>query len=190
MNDNTIFDRNILRLTRNRRAGNWQDYNWLKQEAARRLVDTLFDIKQNFPLALDLGCNKGELGQIMLASGKVGQVISCDLAEEMNPQIVCDEEFLPFADNCFDLVTSCLALHNVNDLVGSLVQIRSSLKPGGFFIATIYGVNTLKELRESAVDAACLLDFPLSPRVAPFVDIRDAGALLQRSGFALPVASS
>ena len=185
-----IFDRKILQEKRNKIADNWQDYNFLKQEAAFRIVDLVADIAREFPFALDIGCHNQELANLLQDSGKAKEIISCDIAENMCPQIVCDEEFLPFKSNTFDLVTSALSLHHINDLVGSLIQVNDILKPDGFFAAVIFGANTLKELRESITAASAKYDFPLSPRISPFVEVRDAGALIQRSGFALPVITS
>ena len=100
---------------------------------------------------------------------------------------VADEEALPFGDAVFDLVVSALALQFVNDLPGTLVQIRRALKPDGLFLAALIGGETLTELRQSFAAAESEVEGGVSPRVAPFADLRDLGALLQRAGFALPV---
>jgi SAM-dependent methyltransferase len=102
--------------------------------------------------------------------------------------VVADEEALPFRDASLDLVVSALALHTVNDLPGTLAQIRRALKPDGLFLAALYGGDTLTELRQSFAQAETEIENGISPRVAPFADLRDLGALLQRAGFALPVA--
>jgi SAM-dependent methyltransferase len=104
------------------------------------------------------------------------------------PAVIADDEWLPFADESFDLVTSILSLHAVNDLPGTLVQIRRLLKPDGLFIAAMFGGETLKELRLAFAAAEETTLGGVSPRVAPFADVRDVGGLLQRAGFALPVA--
>ena len=101
--------------------------------------------------------------------------------------VVADEEALPFGDAVFDLVVSALALQFVNDLPGTLVQIRRALKPDGLFLAALIGGETLTELRQSFAAAESEVEAGVSPRVAPFADLRDLGALLQRAGFALPV---
>jgi SAM-dependent methyltransferase len=103
---------------------------------------------------------------------------------------VADEELLPFRDGSLDLVVSALALQLVNDLPGTLIQIRRALKPDGLMIAALMGGRTLEELREAFVVAETETLGGASPRVAPFADVRDLGALLQRAGFALPVADS
>jgi SAM-dependent methyltransferase len=104
------------------------------------------------------------------------------------PRLVADEEALPFGPACLDLVLSCFSLHWVNDLPGTLAQIRYALKPDGLFLAIMAGGTTLFELRESLMRAELEIAGGAGPRVSPFVDVRDAGMLLQRAGFALPVA--
>jgi SAM-dependent methyltransferase len=102
-------------------------------------------------------------------------------------RVIADEEALPFADSALDLVVSGLSLQAVNDLPGVLVQVRRALKPDGLFLAALLGGDTLTELRQSFAMAESELDGGVSPRVAPFPDLRDLGGLLQRAGFALPV---
>jgi SAM-dependent methyltransferase len=103
---------------------------------------------------------------------------------------VADEEALPFAAGCFDLVVSALSLHWVNDLPGALVQIRRCLKPDGLFLAAMFGTGTLAELRQALVQAELEMEAGAGPRVSPFVEVAEAGALLHRAGFALPVADA
>jgi NADH dehydrogenase [ubiquinone] 1 alpha subcomplex assembly factor 5 len=115
-----------------------------------------------------------------------GRLLSqCD-----GPRLQADEEALPFAEQSLDLVVSGLALHFVNDLPGTLIQIRRALKPDGLLLAALLGGATLTELRTAFLTAEEELEGGASPRVAPFADVRDLGGLLQRAGFALPVADS
>jgi SAM-dependent methyltransferase len=97
---------------------------------------------------------------------------------------------VPFRDGAFDLVASALSLQLVNDLPGTLIQIRRALKPDGLFLASVLGGATLAELREAFMEAETELEGGVSPRVAPMADIRDYGGLLQRAGLALSVADS
>src|SRR4030095_6212537 len=106
------------------------------------------------------------------------------------PTLVADEEALPFAPWSFDLVISNLTLHWVNDLPGCLLQIRQILKPDGLFLAAILGGGTLAELRGALMEAELAEAGGASPRISPFADVRDAGGLLQRAGFGLPVVDS
>jgi SAM-dependent methyltransferase len=185
-----IFDRRLLKLRRDRSAAQWRHYDFLKREAQERLGECLADITRGFPRALNLGCHSGGLMEALKGRGGIKTLVECDLAEKFLPDIVCDEEYLPFAENSFDLVLSALSLHHVNDLPGALIQIKRALKPDGLFLALLPGAGTLKELRASIVGASAEHGFALSPRISPFVEIRDAGALLMRAGFALPVADS
>src|SRR5688572_5655068 len=104
--------------------------------------------------------------------------------------VAADEEALPFREGSLDLVVSALALHLVNDLPGTLIQVRHALKPDGLFLAALLGGDTLTELRQAFAEAETEMEGGVSPRVAPFPDLRELGALLQRAGFALPVADT
>jgi SAM-dependent methyltransferase len=103
------------------------------------------------------------------------------------PRLVADLEALPFARGALDLVVSAFALETLNDLPGTLIQIRRALTPDGLLLAALLGGDTLSELRESFAVAETEVSGGVSPRVVPFADVRDMGALLQRAGFALPV---
>ena len=106
------------------------------------------------------------------------------------PALVCDEDLLPFKDASLNLIVSGLALHRVNDLPGALIQIRRALAPDGLFMAALLGAGALSELRAALIEAEAETEGGASPRVAPFGDVRAYGALLQRAGFALPVADA
>ena len=112
------------------------------------------------------------------------------LAQCDGPRVRADEEALPFRDQSLDLVVSGLALQLVNDLPGALVQIRRALKPDGLLLAALLGGNTLVELRNAFLAAEEEMEGGASPRVAPFADVQDLGALLQRARFALPVVDA
>src|SRR4029079_10371223 len=106
------------------------------------------------------------------------------------PSRVCDEDLLPLRSASLNLIVSGLALHRVNDLPGALIQMRQSLAPDGLFMAALLGAGALFELREALIEAEAEAQGGASPRVAPFGDVRAYGALLQRAGFALPVADA
>jgi NADH dehydrogenase [ubiquinone] 1 alpha subcomplex assembly factor 5 len=188
-----VFDRRVLRLRRGRMAPALPGFDFLIREAALRLVERLGDVRRQFPLALELGCHTGQLAAVLRGNAQVGPLIQVDLSYDMvrrapGPRLVADEEALPFGPGCLDLVTSCFSLHWVNDLPGTLAQIRYALKPDGLFLAIMPGGTTLFELREALTRAELEIAGGAGPRVSPFVDVRDAGMLLQRAGFALPVA--
>jgi SAM-dependent methyltransferase len=103
---------------------------------------------------------------------------------------VADEETLTLQQGAHDLVVHAMALHWANDPVGQLIQSRRALRPDGLFLGVLFGGQTLHELRSALATAEAEVTGGLSPRVAPMAEIRDLGALLQRAGFALPVADS
>lgn len=188
-----VFDRALVRHHRSRAAPGYAAHGFLVEEIADRLVERLGDIKRHFAQALDLGAHTGALGRMMTAAGQVDRVISADLSAPLLasaplPRLVADEEALPFADGVFDLVSSCLSLHWVNDLPGALIQIRRVLAPDGLFLAAMLGGETLIELRQAFLEAEAVVEGGASPRVSPMADLRDAAGLLQRAGFAMPVA--
>jgi NADH dehydrogenase [ubiquinone] 1 alpha subcomplex assembly factor 5 len=188
-----VFDRRLLRLRRGRMAPALHAFDFLIRESALRLVERLGDVRRQFPLALELGCHTGQLAAVLRGNAQVGRLIQADLSYDMvrrapGPRLVVNEEALPFGPGCLDLVISGFSLHWVNDLPGTLAQIRYALKPDGLFLAIMPGGTTLFELREALTRAELEIAGGAGPRVSPFVDVRDAGMLLQRAGFALPVA--
>jgi SAM-dependent methyltransferase len=193
----TVFDRGQVRRQRDRASAGLERHDFLFQESAERLIDRLRDVTRRFPLALDLGCHGGELASRLLGQFGIERLLCCDLSPAMVRRasgvgpvlaVAADEEMLPFAAQRFDLVISNLSLHWVNDLPGSLLQCRHLLKPDGLFLASLLGGETLGELRQCLIEAELAEQGGISPRVSPFVDTRDAAALLQRAGFDLPVA--
>lgn len=166
--------------------------DFLFDEVAARLVERLEDVRRSFPLALELGCHTGQLAAALGRYSGMERLVQSDLSPEMvrragGARLVADEEALPFGPDVFDLVLSCCSLHWVNDLPGTLVQIRHALKPDGLFLAALPGGNTLFELREVLLQAEAERTGGAAARLSPFLDVRDAGMLLQRAGFALPV---
>lgn len=191
----TVFDRRAVRRHRDRAAPGLGAHGFLFAEVAARLVDRLDDVKRDFPTALDLGCHGGALAAALGGRGGVETLVQCDLSPAMaraaaangHPTLAADEEALPFAAASFDLVMSALSLHWVNDLPGTLVQVRRALRPDGLFLGAMLGGETLGELRGALIEAELAAAGGASPRVSPFVDVRDAGNLLHRAGLALPV---
>src|ERR1700722_18901647 len=188
-----VFDRRAVRAHRERAAARLAEHDFLFREAADRLADRLLDFKRAFPTALDLGCHTGVLAQVLRGRGGIETLVQADLSPAMagraqGLRVAADEEALPFAPQSFDLVLSVLSLHWVNDLPGALLQIRRCLKPDGLFLGCLLGGGTLAELRDALLHAEAEIEDGASPRVSPFADLRDAGGLLQRAGFALPVA--
>ena len=160
--------------------------DFLLRAVADDLADRLAAVRRDFALALDISPSPAVAARL-LATGQVGTIVRMDRIAGTKPDIVADPEFLPFAPGSLDLVVSALTLHWVNDLPGTLAQIRRVLKPDGLLLAAFLGGETLTELRQSLTTAESELTGGASPRVAPFADLRAVGALLQRAGFALPV---
>jgi hypothetical protein len=190
-----IFDRSIVRAHRDRAARGFGNHAFLVDEVAGRLADRLLDVNRNFATVLDLGCHTGQMARAIGDRPKVGLLVQSDLSEHMvarasGLRVAADEEALPFGDGVFDLVISALSLHWVNDLPGTLIQINRCLKPDGLFLGAFLGGGTLHELRAAFMDGELESEGGCAPRVSPFADVRDAGGLLQRAGFALPVADT
>ncbi len=189
-----VFDRALIRWRR-RRAEALGPATFLLDRVADDLADRLAAVLRRFEVAVDLGtpgaaarkalARLDSIGTLIAAGAPAGRV--APPAGNIGRALVADEEALPFADGSLDLVISALALQFVNDLPGVLVQIRRALKPDGLFLAALIGGETLTELRQSFAAAESETEGGASPRVAPFVDVRSLGGLLQRAGFALPV---
>lgn len=187
-----IFDYQIIRNHRARAAQNFSHHDFLFREMAERLCERLEYIRRDFPQALDLGAKTGIIAQTLAGRGSIKHLVQLEqspalLANAQGTKLIASEEMLPFADNSFDLVISAGSLHTVNDLAGTLVQVRRILKPDGLFLAVVFGGETLKELRASFEQAEMTAKGGMSPRVFPFIDVQTGGQLLQRAGFLLPV---
>jgi SAM-dependent methyltransferase len=148
---------------------------------------------KTFSTAVDLSARAGAFREALGDSRQVEFLVEADLSHRMlrdrrGPRLVCDEERLPFAAGSLDLVVSTLGLHWTNDVVGALIQARRALKADGLFIGAFLGGVTLTELRQSLVAAETEILGGAGSRVSPFADVADAAGLLQRAGFAMPVA--
>ena len=190
-----LFDRKLLRARRARFAPEIEAHEFLLAHVAREITERVALMLRPFPLALDLGAYHGLLGRSVAELPSVGAMIYAESVFEFaalcpRPSLVCDEDLLPFKAQSFNLIVSGLALHRVNDLPGALIQIRHALHPDGLFMAALLGARALSELRQALIEAEAEIEGGASPRVAPFGDVREYGALLQRAGFALPVADA
>jgi SAM-dependent methyltransferase len=190
-----IFDRALLARRRDRAAADAGDHDFLLRRVEDDFAERLQIVTRAFPVAANLGAHNGRLERLLRSSGKIETIVNADASAQMlahasEHSVVADEEALPFGDSSVDLVVSGLSLQLVNDLPGTLAQIRRVLKPDGLLLAALLGGATLQELREAWIVAEDDIAGGASPRVAPFADVRDMGALLQRAGFALPVVDS
>lgn len=180
-----IFDRKLY-AARRLQAACRAEKSFLAGQAGETLAERLAGLSRKFPHALDLGSRPENFP--LFESVAASWVRTAAAPGHPFASVIVDEELLPFAPGSFDLVLSVLTLHAVNDLPGALVQIRRALAPGGMFVAALFGGSTLNELRRAFAAGEAETSGGASPRVAPLTDVRDAGALLQRAGFAAPVA--
>jgi len=193
--DMAVFDRHAVRRQRDRAAATVTHVADVLRDAAERLLDRLDDIAPlpsgpRFTRALDVG-GRGVVAPLLRARGI--EVVSCDLSPLMSAAngglaVAADEEVLPFGAGSFDLVVASLSLHWVNDLPGALIQLRLALRPDGLLLDSLPALGTLGELRRALTEAEAALTGGAAPRVSPFPELRDCAALLQRAGYALPVA--
>ncbi len=187
-----VFDRQAVRRHRDRAATTVPAVTPILRDAADRLLDRLDDISRRFTRALDVG-GRGIVAPLLRARGI--DTLSCDISPAMAasnpaPTVAADAEFLPFAPASFDLIVASLSLHWINDLPGALIQLRMALQPDGLLLASLPALGTLAELRTALTEAESTLAGGAAPRVSPFPDLRDCAGLLQRAGFALPVADA
>lgn len=203
--DSGVFDRRLQALRRARAAKTFASADHLKARASEDLCDRLSMIRRSFPMALDIGSHGGRGGgafrkaaidQGLLGPGRpIGWLAEAEFVEGLldagaGPGVVVDGEHLALKDESLDLVVSALSLHWTNDLPGVFAQARRALRPDGLFLATFFGGRTLQELRATLFEAELEAHGGAGARVSPFADAQDAASLLQRAGFALPVADS
>lgn len=195
MTAETIFDRDLLDRRRVRAVGAGEEgARFLLKAVAAELAERLSLVERRFETGAEIGGHTGEAAALIAASGQVGRLVRVErdaaFLARWPMAAVGDDEALPLADDAFDVIVSPLALHLANDTPGAIVQARRALRPDGLFLGAALGGDTLNELRTALIEAEIELTGGASPRVAPFIDVRDAGALLQRAGLALPVADA
>lgn len=183
-----IFDPRAVRHHRARAVRLGLGAEFLFERTATDLAGRLGEIKRRFGVAVDIGCRSGLMARALKGRGSIDRLVSTDpsmaLARQApRPAVVVDLEALPFRARSFDLVLSALVLHWVNDLPGTLLQLRRMLRPGGLLLATLFGGETLNALYAALIEAELVSAGGVSPRVSPFADLRDIGGLLQRAGF-------
>ena len=180
------FDRAARRQRRDRAAARFGDHEFLRHAVAVDLSDRAATFDRNFDTVLDLGCLGGRtpVTPALAVALDAGWACARDAGV---PAVVADEDRLPFADASFDLVVSVLALHGVNDLPGALIQARRALRPGGLFLAALFGGVTLGALRRDLIEAETAQTGRVAARTSPMVDVQAAAGLLQRAGFVDPV---
>lgn len=183
-----IFDarRRAARLARSERLFATADF--LHDRAAENAVNSLEVILRDFPDAVDLSAHAGPFARRLADSVAASRVGAVKTVADPGTRAAPGAQPLPLPDQSQDLIVSLMSLHWANDLPGALAQIRRALKPDGLFVGTLLGAGTLKELRAVLTEAELELRGGAQARVSPFADGFDGAGLLQRAGFALPVA--
>ncbi len=188
---NILFDRKLIASRKVRASNNAvEGSDFLMRRACEDLADRLSLIERRFENAYCLFCNSNLPAEVLRDSGKVDRVTRIEIDSlllDRKDGLVHAEEVFPVDPSQADLVVSIYALHEINDVPGLLAQIQRALKPDGLFLAAFAGAGTLAELRDCLLSAEAELTGNAAARIYPFMDVRDAGALLQRAGFALPV---
>ena len=185
-----VFDAELVRRRRIRAASKFAEADFLLREVSERLAERLDDLTVRFPTALALGARGGVARDVLRGRGGIQRLFQAERAAVGEIDLVASAEALPFGSERLDLVFAAGDLHVTNDLPGAFLQIRRALKPDGLFLGALLGPATLAPLRQAFLEAEAMLDAPTSPHISPFVDLQDAAGLLQRAGFALPVADS
>ena len=190
-----VFDAGLIEKNRMRAWRSRDDKAaFLLDITADELADRIAIIERHFDNAVELHGATGVTARRLLETGKVGSVrrveIDAAFADGDEQMLVAPIEHVPLEPQSQNLVVSPLSLHLTNDTPGTLIQIRRALKPDGLFMAAIPGAGTLQELRDVLLSTEAEMSGGASPRVIPFADVRDVGALLQRAGFALPVTDT
>jgi len=179
-----IFDERLRRIRKQRAKETATEPSFLHETVAAELAERLSAINRTFPTFLCHGAP--ELSQAV-ANGAIASDVATG---SRSTALVFEESELPFAPGTLDAYASLLTLHAINDLPGALAQIRQALRPDGFFIAALFGARTLMDVRAAFMQAESEILQGAAPRFAPLPDVREAGALLQRAGFTLPVADA
>jgi NADH dehydrogenase [ubiquinone] 1 alpha subcomplex assembly factor 5 len=179
-----IFDTSLFKLRQNRRFQTDTDYNFLYDWSVQQIKDRMSVITRDFESVIHLGARDNSFVQDF----KNGFTLHTD--KTFSSHSIGDESFLPIKTASQDLIVSTLNLHRMNDVPGALIQIKRALKPDGLFLGVLFGGETLSTLRECLTETEIKHHGGVSPRIFPFADKQDCGALMQRAGFALPVIDS
>ncbi len=187
-----MFDSRQQKIQRDRavRLGFVDKGAFLHQHVAEQIGERVADVTRPFTRAIVIGSGGGVHARALAGrAAKIQQIeLSSSMAKAAGAEHVDDIDTLALDQHQADLVISALEMHALNDPVGHLIQMRRALKPDGLMIAALFGGETLNELRASFAEAEVKTVGGLSPRVAPMAEVRDLGGLLQRAGFAMPVA--
>lgn len=188
--NNKIFDRNLLKTNLNRFSSQLINNNFLFHEISNRIHENIMDFKQDFHNILEINAKDGFLGQKIAKNKNCKNLIQTNFCHKLNEansfdskKITLDEENLCFKEKSFDLIINNLALHFINDVRANLFENKQLLKEDGVFVGFFFGGKTLKELRDVFNKAEIEIYNRISPRIIPFIDVKDSGMLAQKAGF-------
>ncbi|ATE65074.1 class I SAM-dependent methyltransferase [Rhizorhabdus dicambivorans] len=184
-----IFDRQLRRQRRDRAAARFGEHDFLITHMADELAERLAMVTRDFGRVLILGSHDGRIAPRFAAPGRL--IVQADPGfafARASDGVQCDEDRLPFADASFDLVVAVGTLDTVNDLPGALTLIRRALRPDGLFLGAFAGAGSLAWLKQALLAADADANGSVAARIHPQIDVRSAGDLLSRAGFALQVA--
>jgi SAM-dependent methyltransferase len=189
---NTPFDELLVAERRKRAFGNDPCGHFLLARSIEDCADRLQSVSRRFAKPITLFCGGGDTAGMLQNLYPTAQIFQLETATQFSksPGAIGTASNFGLKTATYDLAVSLLAMHAVNDLTGFLIQSRLCLQPDGLFLGCLLGAGTLLELREVLLETEIELQGGVSPRIAPFADVRDMGGLLQRAGFALPVADS
>ncbi len=186
-----MFDRALLRQNRVRYAKHFQDFNFLYIEVANKIVESLEFLNRDFDTVLEIGARDGYLSKQIGLKKKVKTIVQteiCNFGTVEGNKIIADDEFLPFKENSFDLIVSCLNFHHINLIPQFLLQVKSLLKPDGIFIASFFGEENLSELAHVVFETESEIYGGISPRMSPTIEVKTAAHLMQKAGFVSPIS--
>jgi NADH dehydrogenase [ubiquinone] 1 alpha subcomplex assembly factor 5 len=184
-----IFDRHLLAKRKISNISSLCKADFLIKRSFQEILERLNNMQRDFLSTLNLGSRLSYGSQELSSRKGTKYLIETDISPSPSSfkKIIADDESLPFADNKFDLIVSVLNLHLINDLPNCLYQIKNMLKPNGVFIASMFGETNLAELRSTLIKTELECNGGVSPRTIPYVDIKQLGMLLQKTGFNAPV---
>ncbi len=186
-----IFDQQITNLIRQRSAHHWHKARGLFEYFAGDIADRVDSTLRSYDTALDMGARLGFVAEALQPLDKVKR---WDMQEVTLPpdcsriNIVSHNPSFHF--DHYDLITSLLNLHQLNDLKAHLQIYNHLLKKGGLFVANMFGGQCFKELRQAFYAAETEVLGGVSPRMAPMIKLDNAGNILYAAGFKIPVADT
>lgn len=188
-----IFDKAYIKSIRTKMLPLVPPFDFLHDEINERLIERLTEFNRLFESVLIIGSKSNNLFDYLKTCNNIQNIIKMDFGCLDNVEkcnfIQGDEENLPFAPNSFDLILSCGHLHMTNDLPGTLKQFHTSLKKNGVFIGSLFGGETLFELKESFYKAEMNISQRIFPHIMPMVEVKQLGDLVKRAGFELPIST-